>query len=313
MKKVLVTGGAGFIGHHLLKRFSETDYHIVVIDNMSNRNKNFSSSNYKNNISLYKENILDRNAVLHIFSRERIDSCIHLAAKISIPDSISNPHDILDVNVKGTLNLLEGCSKYQVKNFVFASSGAVYGEPKQLPIKEDHVLDPHNPYAASKAAAESFVSSFGNLKKIEHVTSLRFFNVFGEGQSIEYAGVITKFLDRISNGLPPIIYGDGKQTRDFVSVNDVVNAILLSAQLLDKSSPPGVFNIATGKSTTIGELAKEMIRISGLGLEPIYEEERPGDAKFAKVDMTKSRDVLGFIALENLESALEPMLRHSIR
>ena len=313
MKKVLVTGGAGFIGHHVLKRLSEMDYQIIVIDNLSNRNKNFAISNYKNNISLYKEDILDSNAVLHILSRERVDSCIHLAAKISIPDSISNPHAFLDVNVKGTLNLLEGCSKYQVKNFVFASSAAVYGEPKQLPIKEDHVLDPLNPYGASKAAAESFVSSFGKLKKIEHVTSLRFFNVFGEGQSIGYAGVITKFLDRISNGLPPIIYGDGKQTRDFISVNDVVNAILLSAQLQDKLSPSGVFNIATGKSVAVNELAQVMIRTSGLGLETIYEEERPGDPKFARADVTKSRDILGFFALENLESALEPMVRHSIR
>lgn len=311
MNKVLVTGGAGFIGHHLLKRLSEMDCQIIVIDNLSNRNKNFSVNN-KNNISLCKEDIRDKNAVLDIFNHERINSCIHLAARISIPDSISDPHDTLDVNVKGTLNLLEGCSNYQVKNFVLASSGAVYGEPKQLPIKEDHILNPLNPYAASKVAAESFVSSFGNLKKIEHVTSLRFFNIFGEGQSIEYAGVITKFLDRISKGLPPIIYGDGKQTRDFISVNDVVNAILLAARLRDKISRSGVFNIATGKSTSINELAQRMIRISGLDLEPIYEEERPGDAKVAKVDVTRSKDMLGFTAFENLESALEPMLKHGI-
>ncbi len=164
----------------------------------------------------------------------------------------------------------------------------------------------------SKASAEALVSSYGNLKKIEHVVSLRFFNIFGEGQSLEYAGVITNFLEKISKGLPPIIYGDGKQTRDFISVNDVVNAILLAAQPRNEISRPGIFNIATGKSISINELAQRMIRISGLDLDPIYEEERSGDVRYSKADVTKSEDVLGFIASENLESTLDLVLEHDI-
>jgi UDP-glucose 4-epimerase len=312
MNKVLVTGGAGFIGHHLLKRLSQMNCQIIVIDNLSNRNENFHVANIKDNILLYTEDIRNKNAVLNIFNHARIDTCIHLAAKVSVHDSTLNPHDTVDVNVMGTLNLLEGCSNHQVKNFVFASSASVYGEPKQLPIKEDHILDPLSPYAASKASAEALVSSYGNLKKIEHVVSLRFFNIFGEGQSLEYAGVITNFLEKISKGLPPIIYGDGKQTRDFISVNDVVNAILLAAQPRNEMSRPGIFNIATGKSISINELAQRMIRISGLDLDPIYEEERSGDVRYSKADVTKSEDVLGFIASENLESTLELLVEHDI-
>jgi len=292
-------------------------YQIVVIDDLSNQNENFhiANNNSSNNniVSLHREDIRNRNCLLDIFRRENtIDTCIHLAAKISVTDSISNPYETLDVNVSGTLNLLEACSAHDVKNFIFASSAAAYGEPKQLPIKEDHILDPLSPYGASKAAAEALVSTYANLRKIEHAVSLRFFNVYGKGQSPEYAGVITKFLERLSKGQAPLIYGDGKQTRDFVSVNDIVDAIILAANLRDKVSHPEIFNIATGNSININELAQLMIRISGLDLEPLYEEERKGDIKFANVDITKSKNVLGFTASRTLQSELEPMIKHRV-
>ena len=315
MDKILVTGGAGFIGRHLLKRLSSLNYEIIIIDKLSNINETFYSVN-NNGITFYGEDIVDRKAVFDIFSQEKIDACIHLAAKTSISDSILNPYDTLYINIEGTLNLLEACSNYGVRKFVFASSSSVYGEPKQLPTREDHSLYPLSPYGASKAAAELLVSTYENLKKIDQTISLRFFNVFGKGQS-KYGGVIAAFLERLSRGLAPIIYGDGNQTRDFISVNDVVNAILLAVKLDDKVShqdilSSSIFNIATGRSITINELAHLMIRISGFDLEPLYEPERKSDIKHAKADVTESKKVLGFTASRSLESELELMVKHAI-
>ena len=318
--KVLVTGGAGFIGHHLVKRLlSQRNYKVIVIDNLSNGKKNFledsNSRSSSNNFSFYKEDIRSKKNILDIFNHERIiDTCIHLAAKINVNDSITNPDDTIDVNVKGTLNVLEACSSNGVKNFIFASSAAVYGEPKKLPLSEDdHLLEPLSPYGASKIAGEALVSSYRRSKKIKNAISLRFFNVYGEGQNIEYAGVITRFAERLSRRLRPIIYGDGKQTRDFVSVNDVVNAIFLAARETDniKTSSSYVFNIGTGIPIDVNDLAQRMIRIFGIDLEPIYYRAKEGDIKYSYADTKKSKSILKFIAIEELESCLKQIVKQS--
>lgn len=168
------------------------------------------------------------------------------------------------------------------------------------------MLDPVSPYGASKVAGEVLVSSYGKSRNIQNAICLRFFNVYGEGQTLEYAGVITKFAERLSQGLRPIIYGDGQQTRDFVSVNDVVDAIVLAM----KSSSPAahLFNIESGKSISINELAERMIRISGLDLEPIYEKERKGDIKYTVADTTRARGILGFGAKEELDHGLKHLM-----
>jgi len=309
MDQILVTGGAGFIGQHLRKRLSQRNGKVTVIDNLSNANANFEIDD----ISFHKEDIRNKDSVSDIFKCEKIDTCIHLAAKISVSESITNLFDTLDINIQGTLNVLEACSKNRVDNFVFASSAAVYGEPKKLPISEGHILNPLSPYGASKLAGELLVSSYGNFRKIRNAISLRFFNVYGEGQTLEYAGVIAKFAERLSKGLRPIIYGDGQQTRDFVSVSDVVDAILLTMESDNKifsSLSPGdrVFNVASGKSISINDLAKTMIRISGLDLQPLYEEERRGDIKNAVADMTKAKNILRFEAKEELETGLKQLM-----
>jgi UDP-glucose 4-epimerase len=318
--KVLVTGGSGFIGYHLVKRLlSKRNYKIIVIDNLSNKSKNFPDSNdnksSSDKLSFYKEDIRNKKSILDIFNHERvIDTCVHLAAKINVQDSIANPDDTIEVNVKGTLNVLEACSNNGVKNFIFGSSAAVYGEPKKLPLSEDnHLLEPLSPYGASKVAGEALVSSYRNSKKIKNVISLRFFNVYGEGQNLEYAGVITRFAERLSKGLRPIIYGDGKQTRDFISVNDVVNAILLAATEADKikMSSSDVFNVGTGIPISIHDLAQRMIRIFGIDLKPIHYGAREGDIKYIYADTTKSKSILKFIAIEELESCLKRTLKPS--
>ena len=316
--KVLVTGGAGFIGHHLVQRLlSQENYKIIVIDNLSNGNKNLLHINNNRSssrkFSFYKEDIRNKRSILDIFNHERtIDTCIHLAAKINVLDSITNPDDTIDVNVRGTLNVLEACSSNGVKNFIFGSSAAVYGEPKKLPLSEDeHLLEPLSPYGASKVAGEALVSSYTRSKKIKNGISLRFFNVYGEGQNPEYAHVITRFAERLSKGLRPIIYGDGKQIRDFVSVNDVVNAVLLAVTETGKikMSTSGVFNIGTGMPIRIDDLAQRMIRVFGIDLKPIYYEAREGDIKYIYADTKKSKSILKFIAIEELESFLKRMLK----
>jgi UDP-glucose 4-epimerase len=305
MNQILITGGAGFIGQHLLKRLSQLNCKVTVIDNLSNAKKNFQNTN----IPFHKADIRNKDSILDIFECEKIDTCVHLAAKTNVSDSIANPFETLDINIKGTLNVLDACCKNRVDNFVFASSAAAYGEPKKLPISEDHILDPVSPYGASKVAGEVLVSSYRNFGNIQNAISLRFFNVYGEGQTLEYAGVITKFAERLSKGLRPIIHGDGQQTRDFVSVKDVVNAIVLA---MKSSSPEAhVFNIASGKSIRISELAKTMNRISGLDLEPLYEEERKGDIKYTLADTTRARSILGFAAKEELEDGLEQLMLDS--
>jgi UDP-glucose 4-epimerase len=212
----------------------------------------------------------------------------------------------VDVNVKGTLSILDACANNNVKSFVFASSAAVYGNAKLLPIREDYSLEPLSPYGASKVSGEALVTSYKGSGKIKNAISLRFFNVYGEGQSSQYAGVITKFAERLSKGLPPVIFGSGIQTRDFVSVNDVVNAIMKAAQADDGIS--GIFNIGTGRPVSINELARKMIEAFNLDLEPTYAEAKKGDIEHSYANITKSREIFGFTPANTIESSLKQTL-----
>lgn len=310
MLNVLVTGGGGFIGRYLVKKLlSKDNYKVSIIDRFYISKESmipeYSKNSYK--VSFYKEDIRKKNSILDILKCENVDACIHLAAKTSVSDSITNPDNTIEVNVKGTMNVLEACSSNNVKSFVFASSAAVYGEPKKLPLSESHELCPLSPYGASKVTGEKLVCMYALSKKIQNTISLRFFNIYGKGQNIEYAGVITKFAERLYNRLPPMIYGDGKNTRDFISVNDAVNAILLA--LKTHKMKAGVFNVGTGVPVSITDLAKKMIKIRNLDLEPIYCEAKEGDIKYSYADMTKSKRVLRFNATEKFESGLNQILK----
>jgi UDP-glucose 4-epimerase len=341
MYNVLVTGGAGFIGHHLVKRLSAMGFKITIIDNLSNANGIFLQTikraiqassvstspfvslndNEINDVSFYAEDVRNKNALIDIFKGEEIDTCVHLASKISVQESITNPGDTIDVNIKGTFNVLEACSKVNVKNLVFASSSAVYGEPKTLPISEKEQLDPLSPYGASKIAGEALVSSFRNTGKIQNADSIRIFNVFGEEQSFRHAGVITKFAERLSARLPPIIYGNGDQTRDFIFVDDVVSAIVLCASVADKiqeetstssypSSYSHILNVGTGKALKIRDLAQMMIKIFDLDLEPVFTESRTGDIVNSLADISRLKIVLDFGPSSEIEPCLKQMFKH---
>jgi UDP-glucose 4-epimerase len=202
MRNILVTGGAGFIGHHLVKKLIEKNCRIEIIDNLSNGNKDFlyelrlDTHNHED-IVIHNEDIRNEEALSNIFKHKEIDTCIHLAAKTSVQESAARPVETIDVNVRGTAAVLEACSKYNVRNFVFASSAAVYGQPRKLPVSEDLIPEPISPYGASKVAGEALVTCY--RLKMKNCQSLRFFNVYGEGQTSAYAGVIIKFIERLSN------------------------------------------------------------------------------------------------------------------
>jgi UDP-glucose 4-epimerase len=219
-----------------------------------------------------------------------------------VADSIENSDETMDINVKGTLNVLGACHHSQVNNFVFASSAAEYGDVRELPISENHRLEPLSPYGTSKMLAEQHVASYNKSKKIQKTISLRVFDVYGDGQPSE-ADVIMRFAVRLSKGLSPVIYRNGLQTRDFISVDDVAEGILLSIRAMEEvennnSSSPLVFNIGTGTSTSINQLAQKMIGLFGLNLQPIYEEgkEETGVVAHSYADITKSRELVHFVA-----------------
>ncbi len=299
MHNVLVTGGAGFIGRHLIKSLSRMGINVTVLDVVR------LDTGVTPTSAAYVEDIRNNEAVNAIMKKEKIDTCIHLAAKVSVSDSISNPDDTLDTNVKGTMSVLEACASNGVNNFVFSSSASVYGNPVSLPIHETHTLKPLSPYGMSKVQGEQLVADYNNSGRIKKAISLRFFNIYGEDQNQEHIGVIAKFAERLSKGLPLIIYGDGNQTRDFISVHDIVRAIILAGE----SETSGTFNVGTGKAVSLNELAQLMTSIFGVNLKPIYREARRGDILHSCADMTNTKEHLHFEAKEDLDSGITTIFK----
>lgn len=316
MKKIWVTGAGGFIGSNLVRALlHDKNYEIVLTDKSAPR-YDFSAlcGSPNNPLKFYSLDITNRGSVIDIFKDQKIDTCIHLAAEVNVEDSIKYPDKTMDVNVKGTLNVLDACSHNRIENFVFASSAAVYGHPTNIPITEEHQLKPISPYGISKLLAEKHVSSYMNSKKIRNTISLRIFNAYGEGQ-VGNVSVITKFAKRLSKCLAPVIHGTGMQKRDFVSINDVVNAMLLSIKTLEDrgdrldSAPPLIFNIGTGVATTIKDLAEQMIKLSGIELQPTYVEGNDdADINASCADITKAKNFLNFSPNSNLSLDLERII-----
>jgi UDP-glucose 4-epimerase len=309
MSRIIVTGGAGFIGTHLVKKISQKQ-EVIVIDNLTNKKSYANADLLKDNhIAFYKEDIRNKEKITAIFKDCKAQSCVHLAAKISVPESLVDPYTTLNVNVTGTLNVIEACARSSVEKFVFASSAAVYGDVKSPPIAEDIQLKPISPYGASKVAAEEIISAYGDLDIFESIITLRLFNIFGAGQSEEYAGVISKFKERISKDLAPVIFGDGNQQRDFISVDDVVDAIAIAMDP-PKGVNKGTYNIGTGVPTKISDLAKVMVSIMGKPrLNAIHNEASEGDIRLSYPDTTKAVNILKFIAKRDLLGGLQGFVK----
>jgi UDP-glucose 4-epimerase len=316
VNRLIITGANGFIGRHLVKKLlAYKPSSLSLVSKRTNRDDIFDVNSTKDiPITFYNADIRNTGAISNIFRNEKADTCIHLAARISVADSIRNPEETMDVNVKGTLNVLEACHKSGVNNFVFASSAAVYGDVEKLPISENQPLSPLSPYGSSKMMAEQHISSYKNQNKIKKTISLRIFNVYGRGQANE-ADVITKFTKRLSSGRPPIISGDGMQTRDFISVDDVVDAIILSTRTMEDvenkvTALPSIFNIGTGTPTSISQLAQKMIEIFRLDLQPIYEDGKKDERGIlhSYADITLAKKNLHFVPKTGIERGLREII-----
>jgi len=281
--KYAVTGGAGFIGSNLVKNLVERGNEIIVIDNLNTGKKKNVKKNFKK-INFFEVDIRDFSTIEDIM--KNVDGIFHEAALASVQDSFRIPDKFFDVNVKGTENIFKIGKKLGIK-VVYASSSSVYGNPISIPIKENDDKNPLNPYAKTKLENDKMAEKYA--KNGLKVIGLRYFNVFGPGQSKEYAGVIKLFLERIQQGLSPLINGDGLQVRDFVYVDDVVNANMLA---MESNIDGKFFNIGTGTTISVLDLANMIIKFSGLKLKPIHRLAVPGDVRATQADITKAKTML---------------------
>jgi UDP-glucose 4-epimerase len=288
--RVVVSGGAGFIGSHLTEALSE-DFNVVVLDN-------FSSGNVANLAHAPKDRVRVINGDIRDFSvaksaLRKAKAVFHEAAVVSVAKSIRNPTLTNDVNVNGTLNLLLAAVANKVPWFINASSSSIYGEAEVGAKREDMTTEPISVYAVSKLAAERYCLAFHHTHKLNSV-SLRYFNVYGPRQYIgRYSGVITRFVNRALNGEPLEIYGDGNQTRDFTFVTDVVQANLLA--LGNEDAVGEVINVGSGSSTTVNQLSESVKKICDQpGLNVVHKEPRPGDVIHSRAVVGKARKILGY-------------------
>ena len=297
--KILVTGGAGFIGRHLVKNLIKNNQ-ILVYDNLSNSSDKDRISLVDKGVKFLKGDILDYD-VLCEFSKN-VNVVIHLAAMINVNESVINPEFTKKVNVDGTANVLKCCIKNKIKKIIFASTATVYGDSKEIPINENSTTNPQSPYGQSKLDAEKIIVKTCQENNIDYII-FRMFNVYGKGQNTQYAGVITKFLENIRDDNPLVIYGDGEQTRDFVSINDVVEAFDCATKLHKN----GIYNIASGKSLSINELAQIMFDVFGKKLDIKHKEMKKDEIKYSVADVSLTKNKLGFVAKKSLKEELSKL------
>jgi UDP-glucose 4-epimerase len=299
---ILVTGGAGFIGQYLVKSLLEKNYVVTIFDNFSNSTKDSISSLVKMGVKIIEGDITRYPEILNAIKDQ--DVVIHLAAKISVSESISNPLETYLVNINGTRNVLTSCEKNNVKKLIVASSAAVYGEgTSNVKLMEESDTNPISPYGESKVQMEQEIRDFVSKHDINCII-LRFFNIYGVGQSDEYAGVITKFIEKIVHNKPLEIFGDGFQVRDFVAIEDIISSIHNTISY----SKSGTYNIASGKAITINNLAEEMILSSGKKLKIHYTTARKGDIKYSQADISLAKKEIEYspkFGLDKIKQLLE--------
>ncbi len=298
--KALVTGGAGFIGSHLVSRLAGEGHDVRVLDNFSTGSRS-NLSDLPADLDLIEGDIQSyeraHNAV------QGCEFVFHQAALPSVPRSIQDPLTSTAVNVTGTLNLLLAARDSGVRRVVYASSSSIYGADRTLPKREDRALMPISPYAVAKLASEGYCRSFSEVYGLETV-AIRYFNVFGPRQDplSQYAAVIPRFITALLAGEAPIVYGDGEQSRDFTYVDNVVEANLLAA--VAEGASGKAFNVACGERISLNRLLDELRSIIGTEVEPNYLEGRPGDVKHSLADISRARDQLGYEPLVKLDEGL---------
>lgn len=298
----MITGGAGFIGSNLSHSLYE-DNDVIVIDNLlTGHFENI--SDIADKIRFVKDDLKNLEMLKQEF--DSADYVFHQAALPSVQRSVEDPVTSNRNNIDGTLNVLVAARDCGVRKVVFASSSSVYGDTPTLPKREEMKPNPKSPYAITKLAGEYYSRVFSEIYGLKTV-SLRYFNVFGPRQdpNSQYAAVIPLFITRILKKEPPIIYGDGTQTRDFTFVKDVVRANLLAAE----SRAEGVFNIACGRQITLNDLADQIMKVVGIKMDKVYESPRTGDIKDSLADISSAREKLGYDPKFDLNSGLRETIK----
>ena len=299
-KNILVTGGAGFIGSYLSRELIARGFDVTIIDNLSMGKE----SNIPRGAEFVKGDVLDEKLLKKIIPS--IDVIFHLAAKVSIRDSLNNFLEDANNNIIGTLNLLKCCSNGLVKKFIYASSMAVYSDSKSPePIDENYVLEPISPYGVSKLASEKYCVNIAKNIGMDCVI-LRYFNTYGEGQTLTpYVGVITIFIDKLINEESPVIFGDGNQKRDFIYVGDIVQANL---KALEWNGNIGVFNIGTGRAMSVNDIALLLCNKINPKIKPSYAEKREGELRNSIADFKKAERELGFSPYARIEDKVDEVI-----
>ena len=297
--KVLITGGAGFIGSHLAKMLLNRGMSVIILDDLSTG----MVKNVPEGAVFYQRSITDH--ITDIFDSERPDKVIHLAAQVSVAKSLENPTKDAAVNIMGGLNLLKQCVNYNVDKMIYASTAAVYGDPIALPLSEDHPKQPLAPYGINKWTFEHYLESYRLNFGLDY-TVLRYANVYGPDQLPgSDGGVVAIFVDKLINGEPLCIFGDGDQTRDFIYVEDACRANYLA---LDRASGQ-MLNIGGGVETSINYLAEKVSELSGTAPKLEYKDFRPGDIYKSVFQIDRAKESLGFSAEYDLETGLKLTLQ----
>jgi len=290
-EKVFVTGGAGFIGMHLIPMLLEAGHSVRVFDNMFRGDRDRMAELIKasdGRLELIDQDVRYGGSVAA--AMRGCDSVIHLAA-VSINKSQSDPHESIDINMVGNHNVFAAAADQKVRRLVFASSASVYGDPQKMPMHEDDQLSPLTPYCISKRAGEDLLGYYQRATGLSWI-ALRFFNVYGPGQKTTayYTSVINHFVNRLRNGLPPVIDGKGEQSMDFIHVHDIARSIVLALHAESDNVP---VNIGTGIDTTVADLAKILIEAVGVDVEPQF---NPREVLVSRraADTTRAKEILGF-------------------
>ncbi len=302
--KIIVTGGAGFIGSHIVEYWDSQKAEVHVIDNLR--------SGYKSNIEkfnkviFHKASITDRDFVFKVL--QNADYVFHLAAFVSVPESIEKPDECAEININGLLNVLDACKECGVRKIVFSSSAAIYGDNPLSPKTVDMKPDPKSPYGTTKLKGENYLKMYNRSYHLDAV-SLRYFNVFGPRQDPNslYSAAIPVFVNKAIHNEPITVYGNGEQTRDFIFVKDVVNANILAAT---NDSVNGVLNVANGSAISINEIVKLVVEETNSRSKIIYEKQRAGDIKHSLASIEETKRALNFSPVYNLIAGMRETIKY---
>jgi len=305
MRKAVVTGGAGFIGSHIADKLVARDYHVIILDDLSSgKLENINGLLNGGKAEFIRGSVTDLPLLQKLF--HDAEYVFHQAALTQIPSSIEDPLPTNEVNIGGTLKVLIAAEANKVKKVVYASSSAIYGDAPTIPHKEDMTPNPLSPYALTKLAGEQYAAIFHRIHGLS-TASLRYFNIYGPRQNAEsqYATVIPAFITRIGQDLPPVIFGDGEQTRDFAFVKDVAQANIMAAE----GKATGAYNVGSGHHVTINQLTQIIMRLMAKNVQPVYHEPRPGELKHSLADITRTRG-FGYEPEWSLEDGLSETIAY---